>query len=192
MCLASRTIRITLGMLIEGNGANYEIMIQTRPCTQNVWSAICPKRRSHIFMTNRMGTSEQVKNHTTMQRGDLILTPCRPLSDIFREYNVKKIDFMSLDVEGAEADVLATINFERVEISVIIAENDRLGSNGDECILANSTSKCRAVDRIMSKAGMFKVPSDGKDLPACITGDRRQSIRGSSVYVSQKFRDDIC
>lgn len=106
-------------MLIEGNSANYEKMIQTRPCTQNVWSAICPKRRSHIFMTDRVGTSEQIKNYSTaaVSRKHLILAPCRTLADLFREYNVQKIDFMSVDVEGAEADVLATINFNRVEIS---------------------------------------------------------------------------
>ena len=106
-------------MLIEGNSANYELMIQTRPCTQNVWSAICPKRKSHIFMTNQVGTSEQIKNFSAsaINRKSLILTPCRTLADLFREYNVKKIDFMSVDVEGAEADVLATINFNRVEIA---------------------------------------------------------------------------
>jgi FkbM family methyltransferase len=52
-----------------------------------------------------------------------IKVPCNPLSYVFDQHGFKKIDFWSLDVEGAELAVLQTVNWSRVEISVIMMEN---------------------------------------------------------------------
>ena len=45
----------------------------------------------------------------------------RYLSDILGESKIEKIDFFSLDVEGAEYDVLSTMNWD-IPIHVILAE----------------------------------------------------------------------
>lgn len=66
------------------------------------------------------------------------------------------------------------------------------GSNNSINYSTSSTTKCTQVDRIMAIAGMIKVPSNAKDLPACVTGTKRQTIFGSSVYVNSKYRDDVC
>lgn len=47
--------------------------------------------------------------------------PCRPMKDILEEANVKKVDFFSLDVEGAEMDILETIDWS-IPISVFLIE----------------------------------------------------------------------
>jgi FkbM family methyltransferase len=54
----------------------------------------------------------------------------RKLSSILNEKNIQHIDFMSLDVEGFEMEVLQGIDFENVHIEAMIIENDRnhLGS----------------------------------------------------------------
>lgn len=46
----------------------------------------------------------------------------RTLDDICFSYGVTKIDFLSLDVEGYELEVLKGIDFHRVEISFILVE----------------------------------------------------------------------
>lgn len=51
--------------------------------------------------------------------------PVVPLGDILRERNLRYIDFMSLDVEGAELEVLRGIDWNRVHIYCIIVENNR-------------------------------------------------------------------
>jgi len=47
----------------------------------------------------------------------------KPLSKIFDEYNVKKIDYLSIDTEGSEYEVLNSIDFNEVDIRVISTEN---------------------------------------------------------------------
>ncbi len=47
------------------------------------------------------------------------------LDTILKEKGIKHVDFMSLDVEGFEMEVLQGINFNAVNIDVIVVENDR-------------------------------------------------------------------
>ena len=51
----------------------------------------------------------------------------RLLKDVLKEHDIKKVDFMSLDVEGGELDVLKGIDFEAVDINCILIENDKSG-----------------------------------------------------------------
>lgn len=63
----------------------------------------------------------------------------RPLRDIFREQNVHQVDYMSIDVEGHEINVLRGIDFGVVDIKVITIENnfggvDSSAHYGDDAI----------------------------------------------------------
>ena len=75
------------------------------------------------------------------------------LSDVLEERNIKKVDFMSIDVEGYEMQVLSGIDFDKVDIQCIVIENDKhrrgLGSSrlrqwickhGDYVLIARLTS----------------------------------------------------
>lgn len=46
------------------------------------------------------------------------------LETIFNEYNIKHVNYLSIDVEGAEFDVIQSINFDSVFIDVIQFENN--------------------------------------------------------------------
>ena len=46
------------------------------------------------------------------------------LANVFENQGVKKIDFVSLDTEGGELDILKTIDFSKVIIEVFIVENN--------------------------------------------------------------------
>jgi FkbM family methyltransferase len=48
----------------------------------------------------------------------------RRLEDILNEYNLAHIDYLSIDVEGYEMNVLEGIDFSRVNVHVIGVEND--------------------------------------------------------------------
>ncbi len=173
------------GMLIEGNPKNYELMVKNRPCTQNVWSVSCPARQSHSYMTPAEGTSS-VSNAG-------IMVPCRTMSSLFAEYGVHHIDFFSLDVEGFEYEVLSTINFNKVHIEIIIAELDKLSDTEDKLQL--KSEKNMKVHKLLTEAGFYLVPSKTADLPDCTKtakGEYLEDLYGSSIYVSQSYRDDIC
>jgi FkbM family methyltransferase len=46
------------------------------------------------------------------------------LSNILSKYNIKNVDFCSIDVEGGEMDVIKSIDFSDVNIRVIMVENN--------------------------------------------------------------------
>lgn len=46
------------------------------------------------------------------------------LDEIFRENNIKRVNYLSIDVEGAEMGVIKSINFDEVFIDVIGFENN--------------------------------------------------------------------
>ena len=51
--------------------------------------------------------------------------PVRRLTGILEERGIKHVDFVSLDVEGAEIEVLKGIDFSRVDIECFTIENDK-------------------------------------------------------------------
>ena len=55
---------------------------------------------------------------------NIIKVKTRRLDEIFRENNVKTINYLSIDVEGAEMSVIKTINFDEVFIDIIDFENN--------------------------------------------------------------------
>ena len=62
-----------------------------------------------------MKTSDNVKQLKGNQFTDVI---CFPLFGVLKTLNVTKVDYFSLDVEGNEMDVLRSIPFEDVDITV--------------------------------------------------------------------------
>ena len=55
-----------------------------------------------------------------------------PLQDIFDEYGIHEIDFIDLDVENMELEVLKGIDFEKTTINVLLVEQH--AKNVEECI----------------------------------------------------------
>ena len=51
---------------------------------------------------------------------------CINFNELIQKYNVSHIDYLSIDIEGGELSVLHSIDFDRVNISVIGVENNYL------------------------------------------------------------------
>lgn len=71
-----------------------------------------------------------------------VRTSCLPLQSILKHFGITHIDFFSLDVEGAELEVLKTLDLSAVHINVIVVEQDGTNSEKDEgvrkLLLANN------------------------------------------------------
>ena len=85
-------------------------------------------------------------------RGDAqtVVVPCRPLSTIMASAGYGNADFLSLDVEGAEARVLETID--PAVFGVVMVETSDPGLFGAETSKAHS----RRVEHLLTRAGMRK------------------------------------
>ncbi|MBY8977201.1 FkbM family methyltransferase [Rhodobacteraceae bacterium NNCM2] len=57
-------------------------------------------------------------------KGDVIEVEVKPLAGILDEHGLAEIDYISLDVEGAEMDVLKGFPFERFRITALTVENN--------------------------------------------------------------------
>jgi len=70
---------------------------------------------------------EQIENDC-IQTGDIykdILIEGRNINEILNEFKVKRIDFLSIDTEGAEYEIIKTIDFNKVKISFLSIENNK-------------------------------------------------------------------
>ena len=68
----------------------------------------------------RLAYENNVNNSTT----ELIIVKTKKLETIFDEYKITHINYLSIDVEGAEFDVIKSINFDKVFVDVIGFENN--------------------------------------------------------------------
>jgi FkbM family methyltransferase len=64
--------------------------------------------------------TEIIKNGGTKE---LVKIQSKPLSQIFEEHSVNKVDYLSIDTEGSEYEILNSIDYDTVDIRVISTEN---------------------------------------------------------------------
>lgn len=87
------------------------------------------KEDAHVMS----GVSSALKEDSKSGKVNRYIVKQRRLSSILAERGIKEIDFISIDVEGYEMQVLRGIDFEQVNIKCIVIENDKhrrsLGSN---------------------------------------------------------------
>lgn len=74
----------------------------------------------------------------------------RRFSDILAEHNISKIDLLCMDVEGAERAILETIDFDAIDIEVLVIES-------------NSQDSLAWVREFMSGVGYAEIQRLGQD-----------------------------
>ena len=60
------------------------------------------------------------RNRASSQK--MVYVPAMTLSDVLRTFNVKKVDLLSLDVEGYELNALKGLDFNEFEVTYILVE----------------------------------------------------------------------
>src|SRR6185295_10787891 len=63
------------------------------------------------------------KKHQNMKY-EIIQVPCYTLGDLLDKYNMKHIDYLSIDTEGGEYEILKSINFKKYTIDFITVEDN--------------------------------------------------------------------
>jgi hypothetical protein len=170
------------GMLIEGSPISYSKLVKNRPNDINVHAAICGNRTVVHFVDEQivfgsavsgifelMSPDFRAKWHGSSKLEDMQAIVCVPLTELLAFYNVRHIDFFSLDVEGGELGVLQALDFNCVTFNVIVVEAD--GSNPE---------KDSAVRKLLKAKG-YKFHSR--------TGDDAEWKVGNDWWVSS-MRDD--
>jgi FkbM family methyltransferase len=128
------------GINIEPISEVYNKLVINRPNCINLECAITNNEGEEKFM-RVSGYSEMISglvndydyrhmvrlNNEISEKGgniDIVNVKTYKLESIFDKYNITNINFLSIDVEGAEFNVIKSINFNKVFIDVIIFENN--------------------------------------------------------------------
>lgn len=129
--LFSNTIKLSqrgfTGFLVEPNPYEFEKLKKNRSKDRLFHCSIGPIGKDHLSLNLHPSMSS-----TSMGKGmggltmNVVEVERKPLSDILG--NVKKIDFFSLDVEGAELSVLNTMNW-NIPVMVWLIENHEGGKD---------------------------------------------------------------
>lgn len=125
------------GVLIEPNPKLFEQLKINRPGDELFNNAICSQEKEVHFaegievaasgIFEFMPLSFREKWHAGKNVEDLPKIACRPLHGLIDQSDSLKgqlIDFLSLDVEGGEFEVIKTINFEENKFGLIFYEAD--------------------------------------------------------------------
>ena len=119
------------GINIDLNPVSIELFNIARPKDINICMAISSKKGSkNLFFDHELSSLNTIsKNHTlflkeAFGKKDLKkkIIKTNTLNNILKENKIKKIDFMNIDIEGNELEVLKTLNFKKLDIKVICIE----------------------------------------------------------------------
>jgi FkbM family methyltransferase len=103
---------INLNIAVDDNDGETEF------CCNDVLSGI--KEYYDPRHINRINNEREDHNYEK----EIIKVTTKRLDTILKEYNIKHINYLSIDVEGAEWQVINSINFDEVFIDVIGFENN--------------------------------------------------------------------
>lgn len=193
------------GILIEAQPDNTKLLFENRPCPVVIPEGVCSVDDGDEYSTIRMSIGEGTAYDLATRGEDKedggghgVEVLCRPLSAMLEEHGVTRINFFSLDVEGAELKVLETFDFDKVKIDVLIVEADFI--ENQQGGVHTDNSKVEAVRALIeSKSDLKRVPSrlDQQDSNKRLcerngrTGDDHYclflSIAGSDVFVSPEL-----
>lgn len=120
------------GLNIDADAYKVAVFNQARPSDMNVCAVISDTEGEAEFYSQKGGSygsmsgldKEEAYRRAEALGREVVTRTVRtvPLSAILDERGVRKIDFLTIDVEGFEGAVLATLDFERVEVDVVAVE----------------------------------------------------------------------
>ncbi len=113
------------GINIEPDLKNFELLQHFRKEDINVNCGVSNEEtqlKYYIFRESALNTfcAEEIRNMADIVETRMI--PVKRLDSIFREHQIKYIDYIDIDVEGMEMCVLDSINWSEVSINCILVE----------------------------------------------------------------------
>ena len=128
------------GINVEPIKTVYDKLLTNRPNCVNLNCAVCNEDGEKDFLCNT-GYTEMIsgikdnfdqrhlirllyENQVMGSHTNIIKVPTKKLETIFDENKITHVNYLSIDVEGAEFEVIKSINFDKVFIDIIEFENN--------------------------------------------------------------------
>jgi len=95
---------------------------------------------------------QRIKSESKNSKPITIFVPCFSLNTIMQAMKVKRVDYFSLDVEGAELEILKNIKLDAIDVQAFTIEH-----NGD-------TDKWKSIEKYLADKGYVTAKRDGQDI----------------------------
>lgn len=141
------------GICVEAHPTHFAKLKQNRDCVCVHGAAFSKpgKLRLRISTENKMlsGVTSHHNTHARM-KGTIsqVEVPGVVLKKLFRDHDIKIVDYMSVDTEGSELEVLKGVDFSAVHINIINLEHN-FDKKHLDAIHAFLTSRGFVVDRYL-------------------------------------------
>jgi FkbM family methyltransferase len=120
----NRKRSINMNMCVSSIDGEVDFLSIDRPekCAEG-WK---PEMLSGIYDQYSDHGKNRISNDLSINGGStkLIKIKSKPLNDILKEKSIIKVDYLSIDTEGSEYDILSSVDFDYFDIRVITAENN--------------------------------------------------------------------
>lgn len=121
------------GLNIDLNPLTIDLFNFARPSDINICSAISNKKiKKKLYFLGDLDSKNTLdlnhknwlSNHFNINKKDFKIKKVKTntLSNLLNKYDFHKIDFMNIDIEGHELDVIKSIDFKKFDIKVICVE----------------------------------------------------------------------
>ena len=118
-------------MLVEPLPSLYEKLVSRNRSAWTVRTCLSTKQRPEIIRFSLGGSSEETQAGILADGasgvGEVVEMQCLPLFSLLLALGNPTVDFLSLDIEGAEYQVLKTIPWDKVDIRTLSVETQFAG-----------------------------------------------------------------
>ena len=76
---------------------------------------------------------------------EIVDVRCVTLNSVLDKYDIQHVDFCSIDTEGAEVNILSSIDFDAINIRVIMVENNYKDESIDTILTKNGYTKRHSI-----------------------------------------------
>ena len=122
------------GVLVEAQPQSFEKMRLQRPRVISIHSALCSGGKQHVMFTNVSSTASEV-----LGEGDkraLTTVPCGKLTEYLGVLGIHQLTFLSVDVQGSELQVVRSIDWSALNVSVVAIEERRVDFKKNTAVAA--------------------------------------------------------
>lgn len=115
------------GLLIEPDPRNYEIMKSKKRKAKLLQACIIgsksDNRRRKFRSSTRFSYSSTLEDNGSFLEGDVFYNvECYNINEILNAFAIEKVDFLSLDIDGLELEILESLKNIKDKFDVIILE----------------------------------------------------------------------
>ncbi len=112
------------GLLIEANPMKYPKLLENRPHAHCLnYAPSCNRLKEIAFHSVSFTNAAQADVANNYDNTSLTNVPCDQLTPVLVDVLGGQVTFFSLDVEGAENQVLRTVDFSKIKVDIWMVEN---------------------------------------------------------------------